>query len=100
VGTALFGNPSLTFHLGFDQANLAIEGWYKDRSHPYVQAIAKILDEIATIPQVNRLEFLVANGQDPLTGLQMQLDRHTHPKSQLPSTLSSELELQVIYSFS
>ena len=100
VGTALFGNPSLTFHLGFDQANLAIEDWYKDRSHPYVQAIVKILDEIATIPQVNRLEFLVANGQDPLTGLQMQLDRHTHPKSQLPSTLSSELELQVIYSFS
>ena len=100
VGTALFGNPSLTFHLGFDQANLAIEDWYNDRSHPYVQAIVKILDEIATIPQVNRLEFLVANGQDPLTGLQMQLDRHTHPKSQLPSTLSSELELQVIYSFS
>ena len=100
VGTALFGNPSLTFHLGFDQANLAIEDWYKDRSHPYVQAIVKILDEIATIPQVNRLEFLVANGQDPLTGLQMQLDRHTYPKSQLPSTLSSELELQVIYSFS
>ena len=58
------------------------------------------LDEIATIPQVNRLEFLMSNGQDPLTGLQMQLDRHTHPKSQLPSTLSSELELQVIYSFS
>ena len=100
VGTALFGNPSLTFHLGFDQANLAIEDWYNDRSHPYVQAIVKILDEIATIPQVNRLEFLVANGQDPLTGLQMQLDRHTYPKSQLPSTLSSELELQVIYSFS
>jgi 3,4-dihydroxy 2-butanone 4-phosphate synthase / GTP cyclohydrolase II len=100
LGTALFGTPSLTFHLGFDQANLAIEGWYQDRNHPYVQAIFKILDEIAALPQVNRLEFLIANGQDPLTGLQMQLDRHSYPKAQVPSTISLQLELQVIYSFS
>jgi 3,4-dihydroxy 2-butanone 4-phosphate synthase / GTP cyclohydrolase II len=99
LGTALFGNPSLTFHLGFDRANLALEGWYQDPNHPYVQAIVKILDEIALMPQVNRLEFLVANGLDPLIGLQMQLDRQTYPKSKLPSTLSSQLELQVIYSF-
>ncbi len=100
VGTALFGTPSITFHLGFDQANLAITDWYQDQNHPYVQAIFQILDEIAHLPQVNRLEFLVANGQDPLTGLQMQLDRQTYPKTQLPSTLSAKLELQVIYSFS
>ena len=99
LGTALFGTPSLTFHLGFDQANLAIEGWYKDPNHPYVIAIFKILDEIETLSQVNRLEFLVANGVDPLTGLQTQIDRQTYPKSQLPSTLNSQLELQVIYSF-
>jgi 3,4-dihydroxy 2-butanone 4-phosphate synthase / GTP cyclohydrolase II len=99
VGTALFGTPSLTFHLGFDRANLAVEGWYRDRNHPYVQAIVRILDEIAIMPQVNRLEFLVANGQDPLTGLQMQLDRQTYPKSQLPSSISSQLELHAIYSF-
>ena len=100
VGTALFGTPSLTFHLGFDQANLAVESWYQDPNHPYVQAIFNILDEIAALSQVNRLEFLIANGQDPLTGLQMQLDRHTYPKAQLPSTISLQLELQVIYSFS
>ncbi|MCY7368353.1 MAG: bifunctional 3,4-dihydroxy-2-butanone-4-phosphate synthase RibB/GTP cyclohydrolase II RibA [Chamaesiphon sp.] len=99
VGTALFGTPSLTFHLGFDQANLAVDGWYRDPSHPYVQAVIKLLDEIAIIPHINRLEFLVANGQDPLTGLQMQLDRQTYPKTQLPSTLSNQLKLQAIYSF-
>jgi 3,4-dihydroxy 2-butanone 4-phosphate synthase / GTP cyclohydrolase II len=99
VGTALFGTPSLTFHLGFDQANLAVEGWYQDPNHPYVQAVGKILDAIAIMPHVNRLEFLVANGQDPLTGLQMQLDRQTYPKTQLPSSLSSQLKLQAIYSF-
>jgi 3,4-dihydroxy 2-butanone 4-phosphate synthase / GTP cyclohydrolase II len=99
VGIAIFGTPSLTFHLGFDQANLAIEGWYQDNNHPYVQAIFQILDAIAKMPQVTRLEFMVANGPDPLIGLQTYLDRHTYPKSQLPSTLSAELELQKIYSF-
>jgi 3,4-dihydroxy 2-butanone 4-phosphate synthase / GTP cyclohydrolase II len=99
LGTALFENPSLVFHLGFDQANLAVEGWYQDPHHPYVQAVSKILDAISTMPHINRLEFLVANGQDPLTGLQMQLDRQNHPKSQLPSSLSSQLKLQSIYSF-
>jgi 3,4-dihydroxy 2-butanone 4-phosphate synthase / GTP cyclohydrolase II len=99
VGVALFGTPSLTFHLGFDQANLAIEGWYQDRNHPYVQAVTQILDALSIMPQVNRLEFMVANGADPLTGLQIQLDRHVYSKAQLPSTLISKLELQVIYSF-
>jgi 3,4-dihydroxy 2-butanone 4-phosphate synthase / GTP cyclohydrolase II len=99
VGVALFGTPSLTFHLGFDQANLAIENWYQDPTHPYVQSIFQILDQIAIMPQVARLEFMIANGPDPLTGLQMHLDRHTYPKAQLPSTLSAKLELQVIYSF-
>lgn len=99
VGIALFGTPSLTFHLGFDQANLAIENWYQDPTHPYVQSIFQILDQITLMPQVNRLEFMIANGPDPLTGLQMQLERHIYAKPQLPSTLSAELELQVIYSF-
>ncbi len=100
VGVALFGTPSLVFHLGFDRANLAIDGWYQDSHHPDVQAIFQILDQIAVMPDVNRLELMIANGADPLTGLQIQLDRRSYPKSQLPSILSSELELHVIYSFS
>jgi hypothetical protein len=32
--------------------------------------------------------------------LQMQLDRQTYPKTQLPSTISDQLKLQAIYSFS
>ena len=99
VAVALFDTPSLTFHLGFDQANLAIAEWYQDSNHPYVLAMLEILDAIASKPDIKRLEFTVANGPDPLTGLQMQLDRHSYPKAQLPSTLAKKLELQVIYSF-
>jgi 3,4-dihydroxy 2-butanone 4-phosphate synthase/GTP cyclohydrolase II len=99
VGVALFGKPSLTIHLGFDQPDLAPANWYRDPHHPYVVAIAQILDAIATLPQVKRMEFLISSGHDPMTGLQMQLDRHSYPPSQIPSTLINELEIQVIYSW-
>ncbi len=100
LGVALLDTPSLAFHLGFDQANLAIEGWYRDPNHPYVQAVFQILDAIAVMPNINRLEFTIANGADPLTGLQIQLDRRQYPKDRLPSSIAAELELQAIYSFS
>jgi 3,4-dihydroxy 2-butanone 4-phosphate synthase/GTP cyclohydrolase II len=99
VGVALFGKPSLTIHLGFDQPDLAPANWYRDPHHPYVVAIGQILDAIATLPQVKRMEFLISSGHDPMTGLQMQLDRHSYPPSQIPSTLINELETQVIYSW-
>ncbi len=99
VTIALFGTPSLTFHLGFDQPKVAASDWYQQRSHPYLQAIAQILDDIATLPYIHQLEFLVSPGVDPLTSLQVQLDRQTFSLSQLPSSICSQLETQKIYSF-
>lgn len=99
VAIALFGKPSLTFHLGFDQAHLAAPDWYQHSNHPYVQAIAQILDSLASWPGLERLEFLVSTGYDPLTGLQVQLDRQTFPLSQPPSIVCDGLETQTIYSF-
>jgi len=99
VAIALFGQPSLTVHLGFDQAHLAAADWYADTNHPYLQAIGQILDAIAKWPQLQRLEFLVSTGYDPLTGLQVQLDRHTFPLSRQPSSVFDQLKTQTIYSF-
>ncbi|MBW4575802.1 MAG: bifunctional 3,4-dihydroxy-2-butanone-4-phosphate synthase RibB/GTP cyclohydrolase II RibA [Aphanothece sp. CMT-3BRIN-NPC111] len=99
VAIALFGKPSLTVHLGLDQADLATPDWYQHSTHPYVQAIAQILDDLATWPQIERLEFLVSTGCDPLTGLQVQLDRQTFPLTQRPSSVCDRLETQQIYSF-
>lgn len=94
------GQPLLVVHLGFDQPNLASTEWFEHKSHPYVMAIAHILDDISTWPHLQRLEFLVSpGGIDPLTGLQVQLDRQTFPLSQLPSSLCDDLETQKIYSF-
>lgn len=100
VATALFAGSSLIFHLGFDQPQVAAPDWYQHGDHPYLQAIAQILDELATWPYIDRLEFLVSPGSDPLTGLQVQLDRQTLPLSQRPSEICDRLKTQLIYSFS
>ena len=99
LGTALFDQPSLTVHLGFDQANIAEANWYEQKGHPYLQAICLILDEIVTLPYVQKMEFLISNGSDPLSNLQVQLDRQTLPDGVLPSSLKDHLQTQHIYSF-
>ncbi|MGL5795858.1 MAG: bifunctional 3,4-dihydroxy-2-butanone-4-phosphate synthase/GTP cyclohydrolase II [Waterburya sp.] len=99
IAIALFSNSSLIFHLGFDQPNLAKADWYQDCNHPYLAGIFKILDTLATWQDVNRLEFLVAPGEDPMTGLQMKLDRQYYSLEEEPSLLCNALESQIIYSF-
>lgn len=99
VTIALFGSPSLTFHLGFDQPKLAAADWYQQLDHPYLQAIAGILDEMATWPYLEKLELLVSPGVDPLTNLQVQLDREKVPPQTLPSQICDRLATQTIYSF-
>jgi 3,4-dihydroxy 2-butanone 4-phosphate synthase/GTP cyclohydrolase II len=99
VAVALFGKPSLIFHLGFDQANVVTSGWYKSRNHPYLQAVTHIIDELLTWPTIKRLEFLIASGDDPMLGLQVKLDRQVFSLNQKPSEFCERMETQTIYSF-
>ncbi|MFM6037795.1 MAG: bifunctional 3,4-dihydroxy-2-butanone-4-phosphate synthase/GTP cyclohydrolase II [Sphaerospermopsis kisseleviana] len=100
LGIALFYQPSLTVHLGFDQPNVADANWYQQKGHPYLQAIGQILDNLLDLPYVQKLEFLISAGSDPLSNLQVQLDRQVFGKEIKPSLLSDRLETQQIYSFS
>ncbi|WP_341526564.1 bifunctional 3,4-dihydroxy-2-butanone-4-phosphate synthase/GTP cyclohydrolase II [Nostoc sp. UHCC 0302] len=100
LGLALFNNPSLTVHLGFDQPKVASCDWYKQSGHPYLQAIFQILDNLVNVPYIQKLEFLISSGSDPLINLQVQLDRQTFSDGTLPSSISDRLETQQIYSFS
>jgi 3,4-dihydroxy 2-butanone 4-phosphate synthase / GTP cyclohydrolase II len=100
LAIALFDQPSLTVHLGFDQAKVATCDWYQQSGHPYLQAICQILDTLAALPEIQKLEFLVSAGSDPLTNLQVQLDRQTFSFDTVPSSISDRLETQQIYSFS
>ncbi|MEH2183582.1 bifunctional 3,4-dihydroxy-2-butanone-4-phosphate synthase/GTP cyclohydrolase II [Nostoc sp.] len=100
LAIALFDEPSLTVHLGFDQAKVASSDWYSQSGHPYIQAIFQILDNLATVPYIQKLEFLISSGCDPLSNLQVQLDRQTFADGTLPSSISDRLKTQQIYSFS
>jgi 3,4-dihydroxy 2-butanone 4-phosphate synthase / GTP cyclohydrolase II len=99
LAIALFDKPSLTVHLGLDQSLVASHDWYKQQNHPYIEAISQILDSLVKLPEVEKLEFLVSPGTDPLSNLQIQLDRQTHHMDEQPSSLSQQLETQTIYSF-
>ncbi len=99
VAIALFDKPSLTVHLGFDQPLVASPDWYQQQGHPYLLAIAKILDDVVSLPYIQKLEFLVSPGTDPLSHLQAQCDRQSFPANQLPSSICDHLETQQIYSF-
>jgi 3,4-dihydroxy 2-butanone 4-phosphate synthase/GTP cyclohydrolase II len=99
VAIALFGNPSLIFHLGFDRVNMVAPDWYKNSRHPYVQTINHIVDNLLTWSQIKRLEFLVSSGDDPMLGLQVKLDRKTFSLQQKLSEICEQLETQTIYSF-
>ncbi len=100
VANALFDKPSLIVHLGFDQANIASPDWYQQKGHPYIQAIGEILDRLVNLTYIQKLEFLISSGFDPLSYLQVRLDRHHFPSDTLPSSICCEqLETQKIYSF-
>lgn len=98
VAIAVFAKAPLIVHLGFDQPALASPDWYQQPNHPYLEAVTQILQDIQKWPYLQRLEFLVSSGSDPLTSLQVQLNRQTFPLNQL-STVVNHLEPQKIYSF-
>lgn len=107
LANALFGQPALTFHLGFNQGQQASPDWYQQSDSPYLKGIAQILDWLAQWPSVQALEFLVSTGGDPLTNLQVQLDRQIFrldqpptAESMLPSMVCQEWQTQRIYIFS
>jgi 3,4-dihydroxy 2-butanone 4-phosphate synthase/GTP cyclohydrolase II len=99
LGIALFDQPALTVHLGFDQPKVADVDWYQQSGHPYLQAICQILDNLAALPYLQKLEFLISNGSDPLSNLQVQLDRQSLDDGIIPSQMSDRLETQKIYTF-
>jgi 3,4-dihydroxy 2-butanone 4-phosphate synthase / GTP cyclohydrolase II len=99
LGIALFGQPSLTVHFGFDQAQLTTPQWYRNLNHPYLQAIANLLDQLILLPEIKKIEFLISEGNDPITRLQVKLDRRCFSLKDKPSSVLDNLATQVIYSF-
>jgi 3,4-dihydroxy 2-butanone 4-phosphate synthase/GTP cyclohydrolase II len=78
VAVALLGEDALIIHLGLDQVKPLPPLWYQDPHHPYQGAIQEVLGQIIAWPHLQSLEFLWAQGEDPMTGLQVTLERQVH----------------------
>ena len=78
VAIALFAKPALIVHIGLDQPR-AVQAWYQEPHRPPYQSIFDFLNALATWPGLQRLEFLLAQGEDPMTGLQVTLERSSLP---------------------
>ncbi|MFM7577690.1 MAG: bifunctional 3,4-dihydroxy-2-butanone-4-phosphate synthase/GTP cyclohydrolase II, partial [Microcystaceae cyanobacterium] len=99
VAIALFGKSALIVHLGLDQAVESAQPWYQDSQHSDYQAIFHCLDQMATWPDLHGLEFLVANGDDPMLGLQVTLARIPFLFAEKPSQTVPIPLPQTIYSY-
>ncbi|MCU0550864.1 MAG: bifunctional 3,4-dihydroxy-2-butanone-4-phosphate synthase/GTP cyclohydrolase II [Leptolyngbya sp. Prado105] len=99
MALALFDRSSLIINLGFEHEIVEDADWYESTQHPFTTSIADMLDQIVMGLSLDKMEFLVSPGSDPLVGLQVQLDRQTFPLHRLPSTVCELLSTQTIYSF-
>jgi 3,4-dihydroxy 2-butanone 4-phosphate synthase/GTP cyclohydrolase II len=108
VAIAVFSHPSLIFHLGLDQPDIADHDWFKQPDHPYRQGVQAMLQQVvSTFTNLGHLELLISTGSDPLTGLQVQLERVNsvgvasplENRAALPNILMGELQTQKIYKF-
>ncbi len=99
VAQAVFGKASLVVHLGFEDATQPDPDWYAQPNHPYRSAIAQILTDLSTLPQLQQVEFILSPGSDPLVGLQVQLDRVQLAAPQPLNNLTQPLSTQTIYSW-
>lgn len=85
------------FHLGFDKPNLIESQWYKNRNHPYLNAIREIIKQITNGNELESLQFLISNGEDPMLGLQVRLEREEVTSNIDINEFKNNLETQTIY---
>ena len=97
VAKAIFEPIALTVHIGLDQPQQAAPNWFTQPGHPYLQAIASLLCELADWPCIQNLEFLLSPGADSLKNLQAKLDRRRLSVEQLKTISDLNLSTQVIY---
>jgi 3,4-dihydroxy 2-butanone 4-phosphate synthase/GTP cyclohydrolase II len=105
IAVAVLGRDKLILNLGLELANAVKPGWYNDAGNAYWTSLATVLDALLQWPDLEQLEMLVSDGQDPFTHLQVGLSRQTfalgsREQAVYPSELNEHLQTQRIYTFS
>ncbi|MBC8122230.1 MAG: bifunctional 3,4-dihydroxy-2-butanone-4-phosphate synthase RibB/GTP cyclohydrolase II RibA [Gemmatimonadaceae bacterium] len=99
VAGAVFGPEAMVVHLGLPATSRFAEHWYADPTNTYLRALQAALSDLTQGQPLSSLQFLVANGRDPLVHLSERLQYRELPISALATIWSEALEPQVIYSF-
>ena len=100
VAKAIFEKPDLVLHVGLDQPSQADSDWFTQAQHPYMKAIAALMNTLQKWSFIEEIEFLVAPGADSLKNLQAKLDRVELSASELSNFQEISLSTQMIYSAS
>lgn len=99
VASALLGPASLIVNLGTEQGENIPERWFLDGNYPHTEAMGQLVKQLALWVTIDQIAFLLSNGTDPLSGLQVQIDRRNLTMDDLKGTLASPLETQIVYAF-
>ncbi len=100
VAAAILGQSSLIVTLGTEQSLADHPDWYATPGHPYNQSVRQLLSYLIKWEYVDHVSFILAGGTDPLSGLQVQIDRAVLPLEQLSNVKSDAWQLQIIYCLS
>ena len=99
VASALLGSASLIVNLGTEQGENIPDRWFRDSHYPHTEAVGQLVKQLALWVTIDQLTFLLSDGTDPLTGLQVQIDRQNLTMDDLKGTLVGPLETQIVYAF-
>ncbi|WP_069789476.1 bifunctional 3,4-dihydroxy-2-butanone-4-phosphate synthase/GTP cyclohydrolase II [Cyanobacterium sp. IPPAS B-1200] len=97
VAIALFSQPTMILHLGFDKPAMVEHGWYKNHNHPYLKSILSIIETLSKGKDLVKMQFLIAEGEDPMLGLQVRLEREQISPETSITKLAPTLQPQTIY---
>ena len=97
VAIALFSQPDIIFHLGFDKVNLIEPNWYQNPNHPYLLAFLQIIEQMSNWDDLQSLQFLIADGEDSMLGLQVRLAREKLSIETPINQLENQWQTQTIY---
>jgi 3,4-dihydroxy 2-butanone 4-phosphate synthase/GTP cyclohydrolase II len=97
VGRAVFARDAGIFHLGLAAGE--VTGWYLDPTNPRRQTIHHFLRELLRLSDLQGLEFIVSDGQDPLDHLPQNFTYRDQTLAQLSDYLTKPWTRQQVYRF-
>jgi 3,4-dihydroxy 2-butanone 4-phosphate synthase / GTP cyclohydrolase II len=99
VAAALLGPTSLIVNLGTEQGEDIPVEWFQDADYLHTESMVQLVKQLSLWVTIDQLAFLLSDGTDPLTGLQVQIDRRNLAMDDLKATLAGALETQLVYAF-